>query len=56
MEEGLVDQTVFNPGYLGLPDFADWAAVPGLGSTLVPIVVVEAFDTGCPRPGCGGGG
>jgi hypothetical protein len=63
VEEGLVDQMVFNPGYLGLPDFADWAEVPGLGisarltvdaialhaivSTLVPIVLVEAFD---PRP------
>ena len=60
VEEGPVDQMVFNPGYLGLGSFAGYAEIPGLGisgslvlwslalhtiwSICVPIVLVEAFD------------
>ena len=63
LEEGPVDQMVFNPDYLGLASFADFAEIPGLGisgtlvlyslalhtvwSICVPIALVEAFD---PRP------
>ncbi|PRY13980.1 hypothetical protein [Kineococcus rhizosphaerae] len=69
VEEGLVDQMLFNPAYLGLTSFADQAAVPGMGisarltvdsvalhatgSTCVPIALVEAFDRGAPRPWLG---
>ncbi len=60
IEEGPVDQMIFNPGYLGLPSFAGYAEIPGLGisgslllwslalhtvwSICVPIALVEAFD------------
>jgi hypothetical protein len=60
IEEGPVDQMIFNPGYLDLPSFAGYAEVPGLGisgslvlwslalhtvwSICVPIALVEAFD------------
>ncbi len=60
VEEGPVDQMVFNPGYLGLGSFAGYAEIPGLGisgtlvlwslalhtvwSICVPIALVEAFD------------
>jgi hypothetical protein len=60
IEEGPVDQMVFNPGYLGLSSFAGYAEIPGLGisgtlvlwslalhtvwSICVPIALVEAFD------------
>ncbi len=60
IEEGPVDQMVFNPGYLGLDSFAGYAEIPGLGisgtlvlwslalhtvwSICVPIALVEAFD------------
>ncbi len=60
VEEGPVDQMIFNPGYLGLPSFAGYAEIPGLGisgslvlwslalhtvwSICVPIALVEAFD------------
>ena len=66
IEEGLVDQMLFNPGYLGLPDFSGMAVVPGLGfsarltldslivhtvwSICVPIAVVEAFASDETRP------
>src|ERR1700710_22196 len=59
IEEGPVDQMIFNPGYLGLPSFAGYAEIPGLGisgslvlwslalhtiwSICVPIALVEAF-------------
>ncbi len=60
IEEGPVDQMLFNPGYLGLPSFDGYAEIPGLGisgslllwslalhtvwSICVPIALVEAFD------------
>ena len=60
IEEGPVDQMIFNPGYLGLDSFAGYAAIPGLAisgtlvmwslalhtvwSICVPIALVEAFD------------
>ena len=60
VEEGPVDQMIFNPGYLGLPSFAGYAEIPWLGisgslllwslalhtvwSICVPIALVEAFD------------
>ena len=60
IEEGPVDQMIFNPGYLGLPSFEGYAEIPGLGisgslllwslalhtvwSICVPIALVEAFD------------
>lgn len=69
VEEGPVDQMVFNPGYLGLDSFARYAEVPGLGvsgtlvlwslalhtvwSICVPIAVVEAFDPTPTRPWLG---
>ncbi|HEY3505227.1 MAG TPA: hypothetical protein VGN37_20885 [Actinocatenispora sp.] len=69
VEEGIVDQMLFNPGYLGLPDFAGYAPVPGLGTSAsltegslmlhtvwsisVPIAVIEAFDRDAPRPWLG---
>ena len=64
IEEGPVDQMVFNPGYLGLGSFDGYGEVPGLGisgtlvlyslalhtvwSICVPIAIVESFD---PTPG-----
>jgi hypothetical protein len=69
VEEGLIDQMLFNPGYLGLTSFADWAPIPRLGisadltyaslsihtvwSICVPIALVEAFDRRRPRPWLG---
>lgn len=69
IEEGLIDQMLFNPGYLGLDSFADWAPIPRLGisadltyaslsihtvwSICVPIALVEAFDRRQPRPWLG---
>jgi hypothetical protein len=60
IEEGPVDQMVFNPGYLDLPSFDGYAEIPGLGisgtlvlwslalhtvwSICVPIALVEALD------------
>ena len=60
VEEALVDQMVFNPGYLGLGSFEGYGEIPGLGisgtlviyslalhtvwSICVPIAIVEAFD------------
>lgn len=60
LEEGPIDQMLFNPGYLGLDDFAAFAPIPGLGisagltvsslvmhaiwSICVPIAILEAFD------------
>ena len=60
VEEALVDQMVFNPGYLGLGSFDGYGDIPGLGisgtlvvyslalhtvwSICVPIGIVEAFD------------
>lgn len=62
LEEGPVDQMLFNPSYLGLDDFSQFAPLPGLGisvsltvsslvmhavwSICVPIALVEAFDSG----------
>jgi hypothetical protein len=61
IEEGPVDQMVFNPGYLGLGSFATYGELPGLRisgtlvlyslalhtvwSICVPIAIVESFDT-----------
>ena len=69
IEEGPVDQMIFNPGYLGLPSFAGYAEIPGLGisgslllwslalhtvwSICVPIALVEAFDPTPTRPWLG---
>src|SRR6195952_1098429 len=69
IEEGPVDQMIFNPGYLGLDSFAGYAAIPGLGisgtlvmwslalhtvwSICVPIALVEAFDTTPTQPWLG---
>jgi len=60
VEEGPVDQMVFNPAYLGLDSFDGYAEIPGLcisgslvlwslamhtvWSICVPIALVEAFD------------
>ncbi len=68
-EEGVIDQMLFNPGYLGLDSFAEYAPIPGLGlsmtltqaslalhtvwSICVPIAIVEAFDREEPRPWLG---
>jgi hypothetical protein len=69
IEEGPVDQMIFNPGYLGLPSFAGYAEIPGLGisgslliwslalhtvwSICVPIALVEAFDPTPTKPWLG---
>jgi hypothetical protein len=69
VEEGPVDQMIFNPGYLGLSSFAGYAEIPGLGisgtlvlwslalhtvwSICVPIVLVEAFDPTPTKPWLG---
>ena len=69
VEEGPVDQMVFNPGYLDLPSFAGYGDVPGLHVSLtlvvwslalhtiwsicVPIALVEAFDPEPTRPWLG---
>ncbi len=69
IEEGPVDQMIFNPGYLGLPSFAGYAEIPGLGisgslllwslalhtvwSICVPIALVEAFDPTPTQPWLG---
>lgn len=66
VEEALVDQMVFNPGYLDLSSFDGYAEIPGLGisgtlvlwslalhtvwSICVPIALVEAFDPTPTRP------
>lgn len=63
VEEALIDQMLFNPGYLGLHSFDGMSPIPGVGisasllqgtltlhaiwSISVPIAMVEAFD---PRP------
>ena len=68
-EEGVVDQMLFNPGYLGLDSFAGYGLIPGLGmsasltqgslmlhtvwSISVPIAVIEAFDDDRTRPWIG---
>ena len=60
IEEGPVDQMIYNPGYLGLGSFAGYGEIPlvGISGTLVmwslalhtvwsiaaPIAVVESFD------------
>jgi hypothetical protein len=69
IEEGVVDQMLFNPGYLGLDSFEGYAPIPGLGmsttltegsvmlhtvwSICVPIAVIEAFDDDRTRPWLG---
>jgi hypothetical protein len=69
IEEGVVDQMLFNPAYLGLDSFAGYAPIPGLGmsatltegslmlhtvwSICVPIAVIEAFDDNRTRPWLG---
>ncbi|BCJ34254.1 hypothetical protein Athai_17570 [Actinocatenispora thailandica] len=66
LEEGPIDQMLFNPGYLGLPSFAGLAPIPGLDisaelvqgsltlhtiwSICVPIALVEGFATEPLRP------
>ena len=65
-EEGLIDQMLVNPGYLGLGTFDGFAPIPGLGisarllyeslsihtvwSVCVSIAIVEAFDRRDPAP------
>ena len=72
IEEGVVDQMLFNPAYLGLDSFAGYAPIPGLGmsgtltegslmlhtvwSICVPIAVIEAFDDDRTRPWLGRAG
>lgn len=69
VEEGPIDQMLFNPAYVGLDSFVGLAPIPGLdisGSLLqgtltlhtvwsicVPIAIVEAFDREEPRPWLG---
>lgn len=69
LEEGPIDQMLFNPAYLGLSSFEGFAPVPGLAlsarltqeslaihtawSICVPIAVVEAFDPRDPAPWLG---
>jgi hypothetical protein len=69
IEEGVVDQMLFNPAYLGLDSFAGYAPIPGLGmsgtltegslmlhtvwSICVPIAIIEAFDDNRIRPWLG---
>jgi hypothetical protein len=69
LEEGPIDQMLFNPGYLGLDSFAGFALVPGLGvsaslvqgtltlhtiwSICVPIALVEGFAPESTRPWLG---
>ncbi|MGV9800564.1 hypothetical protein ACWDTP_21205 [Mycobacterium sp. NPDC003449] len=69
IEEGVVDQMLFNPNYLGLDSFAGYGLIPGIGmsasltegslvlhtvwSICVPIAVVEAFDDEPTRPWLG---
>ena len=66
LEEGPIDQMLFNPGYLGLDSFAGMGEIPGLGmsvtllqgtvtlhtiwSICVPIALVEACAPGVQRP------
>lgn len=64
VEEGLVDQMITDPAYLGLDSFAGHATVLGISLTLtaasltlhtvwsicVPIAILEAFDPDPPRP------
>ena len=66
IEEGLVDQMLFNPAYLGLADFSGLGRVPGLGlsarltldsvvvhtvwSICIPIAIVETFAEDETRP------
>jgi hypothetical protein len=67
--EGLIDQMLFNPGYLGLRSFEGFSKIPGLGisasivqatltlhtvwSICVPIALMEAFDNEPKRPWLG---
>jgi hypothetical protein len=69
LEEGPIDQMLFNPAYVGLDNFAELGPIPGLGisatllqgsltlhtvwSICVPIAIVEAFDRELPRPWLG---
>jgi len=69
LEEGPIDQMLFNPGYLGLDSFAGFALIPGLGvsaslvqgtltlhtiwSICVPIALVEGFAPESTRPWLG---
>lgn len=71
-EEGPIDQMIFNPGYLGLPDFDGFAPIPGLGisatlvqgaltlhtvwSISVPVAIMEAFAEDQQRPWLGRAG
>ena len=67
--EGLIDQMLFNPAYLGLQSFEGFSRVPALGisasitqatltlhtvwSICVPIALIEAFDREPQRPWLG---
>ncbi|MGA8112119.1 MAG: hypothetical protein WCA46_00500 [Actinocatenispora sp.] len=69
LEEGPIDQMIFNPKYLGMDSFAGQAYLPGAGisvslvqasltlhtvwSICVPIVLVEAFSPERTRPWLG---
>jgi hypothetical protein len=69
LEEGPIDQLLFNPAYLGLDSFAGFAPIPGTGvsalllqgtltlhtvwSICVPIVIVETFSRDPTRPWLG---
>ena len=72
LEEGPIDQMLFNPDYLGLPSFAGFAPLGGLGisatlvqgsltlhtvwSICVPIAIVEGFAAEPTRPWLGRAG
>jgi hypothetical protein len=45
LEEGPIDQMLFNPAYLGLDSFAEQAPIPGLGisASLTPGFVDSAY-------------
>jgi hypothetical protein len=68
LEEGPIDQMLFNPGYLGLPSFADLAPMPGgtsaalieatltlhtVWSICVPIALIESIGGEDTRPWLG---
>lgn len=72
VEEGLVDQMVFNPGYLGYHSFAGHGEIPGLGisgtlllaslalhtvwSICVPVAIMESFGPDSSEPWLGRAG
>jgi hypothetical protein len=72
VEEGPVDQMIFNPGYLGYHSFAGYGEIPGLGisgtlllaslalhtvwSICVPVAIMESFGPNPDEPWLGRAG